>query len=275
MSTSLNFKFGLLSAVLSCLLAGSVAAQQSGAAGSQQGQGSTGRTAAQRDNSARSATSGQSGRASAGQSDRSTSQGSAAQPGTNAESRTANFRGEQGAGGASQQEVDQFFAGCLLAGNQAEVELAELAQQTSQNPQVKQFAAQMILDHRPLVQKLQQVAMITEGAGGSGSLQMAAQIDKQIADRKLQMAKEELQQKSVAEFDKCYIGMAIGAHGHMVAALEVIGQQSQGQLAQLAQQAQPKTQEHLDHAKMLMKELEIQSANSGAQAERSSSRKQR
>ena len=38
-------------------------------------------------------------------------------------------------------------------------------------------------------------------------------------------------------------------------ALEVIGKQSQGPLAQVAQQAQPTVQQHLDQAKQLMKQL--------------------
>jgi hypothetical protein len=51
-----------------------------------------------------------------------------------------------------------------------------------------------------------------------------------------------------------------------LAALEVISQQ-QGELAQLAQQAQPTVQQHLDHAKQLAKQLEGTS-QAGSQAER-------
>jgi len=69
---------------------------------------------------------------------------------------------------------------------------------------------------------------------------------------------------------------ALFLHIHALAALEVLGQQSQGQLAQVAQQARPKVQQHLDHAKQLMKQLDQQSGGSNdSQAERSSSRTQR
>ena len=41
---------------------------------------------------------------------------------------------------------------------------------------------------------------------------------------------------------------------HLLAALEVIPQESQGQLKQIAEEAKPTVQKHLDKAKELMKE---------------------
>jgi predicted outer membrane protein len=218
--------------------------------------------------------------------------------------------------------VDQFFAGCLLAHNKAEVELSQLAQQQSQNPQVKQFAEQMIKDHTKMIEQLQQIAgkqgdrtgsstatpnslgtSSTDAAGraagspgesastsstdtttlgatgrpaGNAAVQQIASIEQKIKEQCKQSAKEELSQKSGAEFDKCYVGYSIGAHMQAVAALEVLGQQSQGQLAQVAQQAQPTVQKHLDHAKQLMKELEGQAGSDDSRsAERPTSRPSR
>jgi predicted outer membrane protein len=54
--------------------------------------------------------------------------------------------------------------------------------------------------------------------------------------------------------------MQIGAHSQMLAALEVISQQSDGQLQQTAQDAKATVQKHLQHAEDLMKELEASSA---------------
>jgi len=68
------------------------------------------------------------------------------------------------------------------------------------------------------------------------------QMDRQVVDRKSQLTREELQQKQGAEFDKAFVGTAIPAHIHMIAQLEVIQKQGQGQLAQIAQQALPITQ---------------------------------
>lgn len=107
-------------------------------------------------------------------------------------------------------------------------------------------------------------ANATMTAGG-GAVHQLMQIDKQINDRCLQMAREEMQQKSGAEFDKCYVGSAIGMHSHALAALEVIGK-TQGPLAKVAQQGQPTVKQHLEHAKELMKQLDSQ-ANATAQRE--------
>ena len=94
------------------------------------------------------------------------------------------------------------------------------------------------------------------------------QIDRQIVERQTQATREELQQKTGAEFDKCFVGTAIVAHVHMIAALEVIEQQGQGQLAQIAEQARPVAEQHLKHAKQLMKQLEARASTSSSQAER-------
>jgi len=117
-------------------------------------------------------------------------------------------------------------------------------------------------------------AGIAGQTGGSGAIQQLIQLDRQIAERKMQMTKEDLQQRQGAEFDKAFVGMTIPAHVHMVAQLEVLEQQG-GQLGQLAKQARPITQSHLDHAKQLIQSLASESGGSSNQAERSRSRTQR
>jgi predicted outer membrane protein len=229
----------------------------------------------------------------------------------------------QARAGAHSQEVEKYLANCLVMKNQGEIELAQLAQERAQNPEVKQFAQKMVQDHSKFAQHLQQLTGGASGAGRtpgattpggarqfdaqanasdstqlpgspgarqpntqdlnenvvgtaqlqpqSGGLQQLAQIERQIAERCKQAIREDLEQKSGAEFDKAYVGTQIGAHIHMLAALEVIGQQGQGQLAQLAQQAQPTVQQHLDHAKQLIQQLD-QGGRTGVrtQAERPS-----
>lgn len=110
--------------------------------------------------------------------------------------------------------------------------------------------------------------------GSNAAIQQLAKIDRQIVERQTQATREELQQKSGAEFDKCFVGGAIVAHIQMIAALEVIEQQGQGQLAQAAKQAKPVAEQHLDHAKQLMKQLESGAPRVG-QAERRPAETQR
>jgi predicted outer membrane protein len=195
----------------------------------------------------------------------------------------------------------------LLQKNKCEIEFAQLAQQQSQNPQVKEFAQMLEQDHQKIVQQLEQLAggqasqtstrtdsqsqisasgqndaqrqpsdttrlpgspgatqttrsqTQTEAYGSqemTGPIAQLAQIEKQIGERQKQAMLDELQQKSGAEFDKCYVGSQVSSHMQSLAALEVISQQQQGKLAQVAQQAQPTVQQHLDHAKQLAKQLE-------------------
>ena len=219
--------------------------------------------------------------------------------------------------GGQNEKVEEFLAACLLQKNKCEVEFGQLAQQRAQNPQVKEFAQQMVQDHQQLAQKLQPLAdklagqtqarterqyqstsatgqndaqrqpgdttrlpgspgatpttrsqtlTATGGSPEGGVIAQLAQIEKQIGERQKQAFLHELQQKSGKEFDKCYVGAQVAAHMHMLAALEVISQQ-QGELAQVAKEAQPTIQQHLDHAKQLTKQLESGS-QSGSQAER-------
>jgi predicted outer membrane protein len=249
---------------------------------------------------------------------------------------TARFRGTQGQTAGQGQEVEQYLASCLTLKNQAAIDISQFGQQRAQNPQVKQFAQQLVQDHRQFVEKLQQVPNFEVGAsrnlgsaepydtnrqttdttrlpgspganqrdarpglndapatqrlnqdanqsltadravGQGGALKELLTIDKQITERCSQMVREELEAKTGPEFDKCFVGVEIGNHVHMLAALEVIEQQAQGELRQIAQEARPKVQQHLEHAKQLAKQLEGEtSGQPGARAERQPSRTQR
>ncbi len=307
MSASPSLRIGVIAAGLSCLLLGYAAAEQE----------TSGQT-----RSDRSSAAGQSDRSSTQQSDRATTQRidrTYATP----QRRTANYRGENAVGGQN-QAVERYLAGCLLAHNQSEVQLSEFAQQKAENSDVKQFAQELVKDHRQLIEKLQPLAGMYGGANhgvsgsfgartesertttpgtstnptaspaigsaseatsnvattersgaGNSAIHQLMQIDRQITERATKAARDELQQKSGAEFDKAFVGCTIGSHVQALAALEVIGQQGQGKLAQVAQQAQPTVQQHLERAKQLMKQLEGQASASGGQAQRQSTRTER
>jgi len=336
MSASQKLSIGVAAAGMACILWLSHATAQQGQAA---GQSQAGQSSGSDQNTA-----GQSDRSASQQSDRSATRGDRNDSESGVQ-RTANHRGTRATAGGQSQVVDRYLASCLLARNEAEVQLSEIALKKSENAEVKQFAQKMIQDHRKMIEQLQPLAGMqggnksstsstfgtqseslgrsdaTEGrtsdtkalpgssgagqtssptgtataaprsdvstdtsiatanatknehmAGAGGAVHQLMQIDRQIGERCLQMARDDLQQKSGAEFDKCYVGNAIDAHIHALAALEVIGQQTQGQLAQVAQQAQPNVQQHLEQAKQLVKQLEGQSGASGSQAERRSTR---
>jgi predicted outer membrane protein len=112
-------------------------------------------------------------------------------------------------------------------------------------------------------------------SAASGSVHQLIQIDRQIIERKTDATRRELQRKSGAEFDKLFVRTAINAHIHDLAALEVSGQQSEGELARIAQQARPTVQPHLDHAKQLMKKLEGDAGSNATASRPSDSRNER
>jgi predicted outer membrane protein len=261
MSATPKLRIGIAAAGLSCLFAGYVLAQQlidQPREGAAQQQADPDR--------------------SAGQIDRAR---------TTRQERTAQFRGNQPGAGMQNQEVQKFIATCLLLKNQGEVEIGEFAQQQAQNPEVKEFARQMVQDHQKLVQELQPLAAVqgnqasdrarsttsptatgqadtdatspTGAANANSAVDQLVSLEKQIAKHCTQALRDELQQKQGAEFDMCYIGSQIGAHMQMLSALEVLSQQGPEQIQQVAQKAQPIVQQHLDHAKNLAKQLESQS----------------
>lgn len=302
MSASLKMRVGVVAAGLSCLVIGYAWAQQ------------------QQDDLP-----GAPERANTGQLDR---------PATQEGQRyTAQFRGTQTTATGQDKELQSFLASCLLAKNEAEVELGQLAQQRAQNPEVKEFAQKTVQDHRQIVQQLQPLARMqktttrtetsldassqidaerqatdttrlpgspgaaqqsTRGAattenlnrddnqtltadraaGQNAALNQLAEIERQITERHKEAVREELQQKQGAEFDKCYVGGQVAGHMHMLAALEVIQEQGPDQLRQIAKDAQPTVQQHLDHAKQLMKQLEGAGATTN-RAERQPTRTQR
>jgi predicted outer membrane protein len=187
-------------------------------------------------------------------------------------------------------DVDRFLASCLAAKNQAEIEISQFAQERSQDPQVKQFAQEVIAEHRELSQKLQQIAGVPRMAQQPGRTaqqpdrndrpgmdpsqpgNMAGQprrtadtpdrqssavdqliaIEKQITDRAADSFREKLQTEPAGKFDECYLSAQIASHMQLAAALDVIQSRTSGQLRQIAGEAKPTIERHLEKAEQLL-----------------------
>jgi len=158
----------------------------------------------------------------------------------------------------SQNSVDKQFAACLLQANQAEVKLAKIAAEKADSPAVKQFADEMIQAHTALANKLQQLV------GNQQPNDRRSQIERQINDRCLALLEQELSSKTGKEFDACYLGSQIGGHMHMKAALEVLADETTGELQQIAQDARPTVEQHFKHAQDLMRQVDQRQANAGS-----------
>jgi len=140
-------RFGIMAAGLCCMLAVYSVAQQ----------------IETREDASDRAESSQFDRAQTQQADRSATQDVDRFESGQATSRLSQ-RDAQVRAGSQDAAVQLFLANCLLAKNEAEIEISEFAQQRAQNPQVKQFAQQLVQEHRQLVQQLQPLAQAQRGA---------------------------------------------------------------------------------------------------------------
>lgn len=197
--------------------------------------------------------------------------------------------------------VENFYVGCLTQANQAEVALGRIAEQRATNKEVQAFAEQMVKDHSKMLTQLQQFAPAkaageragertaeksaqepaTDRApterraapGGHDTVHTIAKINEEIHKRCLTSAMEELESKKGEEFDKCYVGMQLAAHQHMSDSLAVLkNHATTPELRQLITQGSETTEQHLAHAKNLMKTLARESTGT-AQRDSDSERK--
>jgi predicted outer membrane protein len=191
---------------------------------------------------------------------------------------------------------DAFLATWVLTANNNEVALSQLAQQKAQNAEVKAFAQKMVSDHQGAAQKLQSFASgpglgkepvggpgderisgtnptgrPTEGAGqtpagrpveaSSGNMDISGKLDhvallQEVGRQCLESHRRELEQKQGLEFDRCYMGMAVGMHMAMNDLLTVFQNHASGELKIAFADAQRVVQQHLNEAKQISKRLE-------------------
>jgi predicted outer membrane protein len=98
-------------------------------------------------------------------------------------------------------------------------------------------------------------AELLTGRGPAGGTDFAS-LHREMAQQCLQSSQRELGSKQGVEFDKCYVGMQIGAHQHAVDMLTVFRRHSSDQLGKTIDEGLPVVQAHLEHAKQLMKQME-------------------
>jgi len=89
------------------------------------------------------------------------------------------------------------------------------------------------------------------------------QIEREVAQECLTMAKEKLNSETGEKFDKCFVGMQIGMHGAMKAKLTVFQRHASAELAQVLGAGLKKTEEHLKKAEELMQSLDHGTATAG------------
>ncbi len=179
----------------------------------------------------------------------------------------------------STEQNDAILATWLLVDNNNEVALAELAQQRAENPEVKQFAQKVVTAHRQMGEQLQPFAAPglsapaadskglaggTDGRPQEASASKAAIADEldhlalleELGDQCLSSARKELEQKQGPDFDRCFMGMAVGGHMKVNDAMTVFQKHVSAQLKGVITDGQKTVQMHLQHAKDLSKQLQ-------------------
>jgi predicted outer membrane protein len=163
--------------------------------------------------------------------------------------------GDQSANGQQGEQLNYAIAACLLDHNKAEVELAKMAVEHSKNDEVKQFAEQMVKDHSQMVDKLQQFV------GSHEPNDRRSQIERRINERCAESMRKELESKTGHEFDAAYVGSQIGGHMQMLAAVEVLSDETSGDLQSMVKDAKPVVEKHLKQAKDLMEKSNTRQAS--------------
>jgi putative membrane protein len=139
----------------------------------------------------------------------------------------------------------------IHADNQGEMQLAQVAAQNAQSPDVKQFAEQMALDHQKLDGKLTDVVQNMGGSLEGKNFQKEQQANAKEAQK--------LQSKTGKDFDKAYMSRMVKDHKKDIKAVKSATKSAQKanapELTALLQGAQTGMQKHLDHAKQIQSSL--------------------
>lgn len=151
------------------------------------------------------------------------------------------------------KEVLQSFS----SANQLEIQLGELAQERARDPQVRQFAQQMVDHHTRAQEQVKQTAQ---------------QKDIKLDDGKLlkhhQAALDHMKQKQGEQFEAAYMFYQAGHHVQDVLMAQHVASSAQDpQLQQLARQMLPTLQQHLEQATDIAQGIAMQGQAQPAGAE--------
>jgi putative membrane protein len=136
--------------------------------------------------------------------------------------------------------ADEKFLKDFVQANAAEVEAGKLASQKAQNADVKAFAKHMVDDHSKTIGKVETVA-------SKYNVDVKAK-----PDMKHKAKSAMLEQKDGANFDEAYIKSQVKDHEEVVQMLQKqIRDGKDPAVKQLASQALPDVQHHLEMAKQL------------------------
>ncbi len=156
--------------------------------------------------------------------------------------------------------VEEAIIGKLMKANDAEIELAKMAKEKSDNQEIKKMAEMIMKDHKALNEQLTKVMKEndtpTPGQPEMVVPQQICDVAEQACKNSLQMTKEMLGKTSGQDFSMAYLAQQIVAHTNMLAELKAIQSAGPEDLQSIAGKAAEKVKKHLEETKKLAKKLE-------------------
>jgi putative membrane protein len=153
-------------------------------------------------------------------------------------------------GAKAQAPTDPQIVGIVVAANQIDISASKLALAKSQNPQVRQFAQQMIDDHGAV-----QKSVFALGA----KLHVTPADSPTEAALKKGAAENEAHLKTLsgAEFDRAYIDHEVAYHKQVIDAVKttLIPDAQNAELKSALEGAAPVFQGHLEHAEHMQSSM--------------------
>jgi putative membrane protein len=145
---------------------------------------------------------------------------------------------------------DAEIASVAVVANQIDIDAAKLAQQKSKDPAIRDFASTMISDHTSVIDKasalVKKLGVTPQDNGVSRQLRSNAQ-----------KTLQGLKAKSGAAFNKAYVDNEVAYHEAVISTVEgkLIPEATNAELKDLLQSVLPVLRTHLEHAKMVQKNL--------------------
>jgi len=154
----------------------------------------------------------------------------------------------------AQVPTDPQIVGIVQTANRIDIDQARLALRKSTNPQVKEFANQMISDHTNLEKS------VTDLANKLGAKEQTSDTAKQLKQQAAEESKK-LNGLKGSDFDREYVSHEIAFHQAVIDAATntLIPNAKNAELKSALQNAAPVLQGHLQHAQQLQQSLQSSS----------------
>jgi predicted outer membrane protein len=177
---------------------------------------------------------------------------------------------------ALQKHLTNYLADKLMLANKAGIELSRVAELQANNPKVKQFAQQLIADHKQFNDQLAQVSepsdhqiverprrrlipQVRTAAREGGSEEIFAtlkRLNHEAARIQLEQSREMLQKYQGQDFDMAFLGLQIAQHSRLLAELKALEGTGSKEFQEALAAAKTKVEQHLKEAQMLAQQLE-------------------